>query len=84
MLGSIHKYGIRGTGAGKSIDIGIRAGDSPHGSDRKSTAYANPVEWGHGGPHPAPPHPFVRPAFDTRKDEAYAQMKQVISDALKK
>ena len=27
------------------------------------------VEYGHGGPGPAPAHPYVRPAFDTRQDE---------------
>lgn len=29
------------------------------------------VEYGHGGPAPAPAHPYVRPAFDTRQDEAF-------------
>lgn len=29
------------------------------------------VEYGHGGPAPAPMHPFVRPAFDVRQDEAF-------------
>jgi HK97 gp10 family phage protein len=28
------------------------------------------VEYGHGGPHPAPPHPFLRPALDKNIDEA--------------
>jgi len=39
---------------------GIRARKAPH---------AHLVEFGHGGPHPAPPHPFVRPAWDSIKDE---------------
>ena len=39
--------------------------------------------YGHGGPAPAPAHPFVRPAFDTRADEAYAEMKRVLRDELK-
>ena len=46
--------------------------------------YANPVEFGHGGPAPAPAHPFVRPAFDTRSNEAYENMKSVLRGALKK
>jgi len=39
---------------------GIRARKAPH---------AHLVEFGHGGPHPAPPHPFLRPAWDSIKDE---------------
>ena len=46
--------------------------------------YANPLEFGHGGPAPAPAHPFVRPAFDTRSNEAYENMKSVLRGALKK
>lgn len=34
---------------------GIRPRKAPH---------AHLVEYGHGGPHPAPPHPFFRPAWD--------------------
>jgi len=34
---------------------GIRPKKAPH---------AHLVEYGHGGPHPAPPHPFFRPALD--------------------
>ena len=45
--------------------------------------YANPVEYGHGGPAPAPAHPFVRPAFDARAEEAYGEIKRVLADELK-
>ena len=38
---------------------------------------------GHGGPAPAPAHPFVRPAFDTRADEAFSEIKRVLRDELK-
>jgi HK97 gp10 family phage protein len=34
---------------------GIRPRKAPH---------AHLVEYGHAGPHPAPPHPFFRPAID--------------------
>ena len=37
----------------------------------------------HGGPAPAPAHPFVRPAFDTRADEAFSEIKRVLRDELK-
>ena len=39
--------------------------------------------YGHGGPAPAPAHPFVRPAFDTRADEAFSEIKRVLRDELK-
>ena len=29
------------------------------------------TEFGHGGPGPAPAHPYIRPAYDTTEDEAY-------------
>ena len=42
------------------------------------------VEYGHGGPAPAPSHPYVRPAFDTRQDEAYSIIRNGLLDELKK
>ena len=62
---------------GKAITIGVH-------HKEKGAYYANPVEHGHGGPAPAPAHPFVRPAFDTRVDEAYAIMKNLLRDELLK
>lgn len=55
--------------------VGVVHGpDAPHG---------HLVEYGHGGPHPAPPHPFVRPAFDATKDEAYNNIRQSFLDEMK-
>lgn len=62
-------------GGGKRITIGVHHKD-------KSAYYANPVEFGHGGPAPAPAHPFVRPAFDVKANEAYEEMKHVLRDEL--
>lgn len=62
---------------GKYITIGVKHSE-------KGAYYANPVEKGHGGPGPAPVHPFVRPAFDVRKDEAYQIMKNILKDELLK
>lgn len=62
---------------GKAITIGVHHAE-------KGAYYANPVESGHGGPAPAPAHPFVRPAFDTQVDEAYAIMKKILHDELLK
>ncbi len=76
--GSIHtgKVKKRRMG-GKAITIGVHHAE-------KGAYYANPVESGHGGPAPAPAHPFVRPAFDTQVDEAYAIMKKILHDELLK
>jgi HK97 gp10 family phage protein len=49
---------------------GIRGGRAPH---------AHLVEYGHGGPQPAPAHPFFRPAVDESKDFA----RQVVINGLK-
>lgn len=62
---------------GKAITIGVHYNE-------KGAFYANPLEFGHGGPAPAPAHPFVRPAFDTRADEAYEIMKGVLREEIGK
>lgn len=73
---SIHTGKVRQkSGGGKRITIGVHHAE--HGA-----FYANPVEFGHGGPAPAPAHPFVRPAFDTRSGEAYEEIKKVLRDEL--
>jgi HK97 gp10 family phage protein len=41
--------------------------------------YAHLVEFGHGGPHPAPAHPFMRPAFDEGKAAAI----QAVADKIR-
>lgn len=42
------------------------------------------VEYGHGGPAPAPTHPYVRPAFDARQDEAFGIIRDGLLQELKK
>lgn len=42
------------------------------------------VEYGHGGPAPAPAHPYVRPAFDTRQDEAFGIIRDGLLNELRK
>lgn len=66
-------------GSGKSVTIGIHRKDWHH--DEYYPAY---VEYGHGGPAPAPAHPFARPAFDTRKEDAYEVLKRVLLEELSK
>ena len=60
---------------GKRITIGV------HHSER-GAFYSNPVELGHGGPAPAPAHPFVRPAFDVNAPEAFEEIKRVLRDEI--
>jgi HK97 gp10 family phage protein len=62
---------------GARVTVGVHAAEG-------GAPYANPVEYGHGGPHPAPPHPFVRPAFDARGEEAYELLKEQLRAALDK
>ena len=75
---SIHTHGVRQKrgGAGKQITIGVKHSE-------RGAYYSNAVEFGHGGPTPAPSHPFVRPAFDARYPDACEEMKRVLRDALK-
>lgn len=61
---------------GYTIKIGVKHSE-------KGGYYANPLEFGHAGPHgPAAPHPFVRPAYDAKADEAYAKMREELATLL--
>lgn len=62
----------------KGITIGVHRKDW-HG-DEYYPAY---VEFGHGGPHPAPPHPYIRPAIDAKGEEALDIMAKEIKDRIK-
>ena len=62
-------------GGGQRITIGVHR-------QAEGAFYSTPVEFGHGGPAPAPPHPFVRPAFDVKADEAYARVKEGLRKAI--
>ena len=61
-----------------SITIGVHRKD--WSGDEYYPAY---VEFGHGGPRPAPAHPFVRPAIDARADEALNLLCEKVAQALK-
>ncbi|MBQ4452715.1 MAG: HK97 gp10 family phage protein [Clostridia bacterium] len=78
LYSSIRTHGVKHKkgGSGKHITIGVKHSE-------KGAFYSEPVEFGHGGPAPAPPHPFVRPAFDVRYPDACEEMKRVLRDALK-
>lgn len=44
--------------------------------------YPTAVEYGHGGPHPAPARPFMRPAADESRSKVRAVVKARISQAV--
>lgn len=71
--------GVRSGKNGRTITIGIHRRDIDLKDGHYYPAY---VEYGHGGPRPAPPHPFVRPAFDLKKDEAWSIVKQAVIDQM--
>ncbi len=64
---------------GMHITIGVHRKDWS-----EEDYYPAYVEYGHGGPHPAPAHPYVRPAFDARQDEAYGIIRSGLLDELRK
>lgn len=59
---------------GQRITIGVHRKDWDD-----EDYYPAYVEYGHGGPGPAPAHPYIRPAYDARQDEAY----EIIRDGLR-
>lgn len=52
--------------------------------DYSSDPVAHLVEYGHGGPAPAAPHPFLEPAYNHHAAEAKEIIKQMLAEALKK
>lgn len=69
-------------GGERKVTIGVHYKDSP--ADKNTGAYyANPVEFGHGGPAPAPAHSFIAPAYDSRAEEAYKAMLEVLEQEIK-
>lgn len=63
---------------GITVTVGVHRRDWP--GDPYYPAY---VELGHGGPHPAPAHPYVRPAYDAAATEAYERLWALLDQALK-
>ena len=46
--------------------------------DYSIAPHAHLVEYGHGGPHPAPAHPFFRPALDALTNKIITKIEQGI------
>lgn len=79
LAASVKQYDVvhHRKGKGFSCKVGVS-------KKEKGAYYAAPVEYGHGGPHgPAAAHPFIRPAYDEKKDEAYERMRTDIINELK-
>lgn len=66
-------FAVRGKPDLPSVIVGV---------DRKRAPHAHLVEFGHGGPHPAPAHPYLRPAFDAVKRAAVAMVGKEIKDRI--
>ena len=62
---------------GKHITVGVHRKDWS-----EEDYYPAYVEFGHGGPGPAPAHPYIRPAYDTTEDQAYEIIRQGLRDAI--
>ncbi len=62
---------------GKHITVGVHRKDWD-GEDY----YPAYTEFGHGGPGPAPAHPYIRPAYDTTEDQAYEIIRQGLRGAI--
>ena len=73
--------GVRTSKNGRTVTVGVHRRDIDL-SDKNGEYYPAFVEYGHGGPRPAPPHPFIRPAFDLKKDEAWNTVKQAVIDQM--
>ena len=82
LKGSIKVGEVRTSKRGRSITIGIHRRDIDL-SDKGGAYYPAFVEYGHKGPHPADPHPFIRPSWDLKRDEAWNTLKQAVIDQMK-
>ena len=63
---------------GLNITVGVHRKDW-----NEEDYYPAYVEYGHGGPGPAPAHPYIRPAFDARQDEAFGIIRDGLLNAIK-
>lgn len=68
-------FASRGDENRPSVLVGVNFKTAPH---------AHLVEFGHGGPHPAPPHPFMRPAIDANSSRAIEMMKAGFTEIIEK
>ncbi|MHC1786131.1 MAG: HK97-gp10 family putative phage morphogenesis protein [Christensenellales bacterium] len=75
--------GIRTSKNGRTITVGIHRRDIDL-SAKSGEYYPAFVEYGHGGPHHAEPHPYIRQAWDLKRDDAWNIVKQAVIDQMNK
>jgi len=54
------------------------------GFKKPAGSHAHLVEFGHGGPHPAPPHPFIVPAAVKTRESAVRTIITALGDQINK
>jgi HK97 gp10 family phage protein len=72
---------------GVSAALGLNVGEAAPAItaiDFRKAPHAALVEFGHGGPHPAPAHPFFRPAWDANREKVTRQIIDDINNLLEK
>ena len=78
LRGAIHTGRVKKrANGGKHITIGVHRKDWDD-----EDYYPAYTEYGHGGPGPAPAHPYIRPAYDVTEDEAYELIRDGLREAL--
>lgn len=70
------KIVMRKKGSRSKARIGVHKGSKAF--------YATMVEYGHKGPHPAGPHPFLAPAYDAKQEEAFSIIKSELKAKLER
>ena len=85
LLGAIKVSAIKtyGRSGNKYVTIGVHRKDIDL-SKANGEYYPAFVEFGHAGPHPAGAHPYMRPAYDAKKDEAYIKIREALQQAIEK
>lgn len=64
-----------------------KGGKAPHGAEKariNPVRYAHLVEFGHGGPQPAPAHPFLRPALDENREVALGTLRGRVQQGIER
>ncbi len=88
LMEALDVSGVSVHGKKKYITVGAHRKDwekrAHKPEDGENVYYPAYVEYGHGGPGPAPAHPYMRIAFDSEKQKAYEAMRRVLTEELRK
>ena len=76
LAGAIETRVTTSADAPTEIEVGISY------KRHRNAHHAHLVEGGHGGPHPAPPHPVWNPAVEAHGEEAAAALEDRINDLI--